>query len=285
MAIIGLVVHHERPLAWDTSADIVDWLLQRGHEVRSPGVDAGLIGRSAVAVPDDDLVVGLDLLIGVGGDGTILRAVELASTVDVPVLGVNAGQLGYLSSVEPSGVRMALKRFLDGSHDIDYRMRLAVSVRQPGGAAEEVGTALNEMVLERLDLGHTVRLEVSFDGRPFTSYVADGLIVATPTGSTAYAFSVRGPIIAPSHKALLLAPVSPHMLFDRCVVLDHTTVVSLVVAGHRSARLSLDGRPGGVLEDGASVECTASRSPARLIGFGQTSFHDILRARFSLPDR
>jgi NAD+ kinase len=160
-----------------------------------------------------------------------------------------------------------------------------VTVERADGTVEPAVTVLNEAVLERCDLGHTVRLLVSFDGRAFTSYVADGMIVATPTGSTAYSFSVRGPIVAPRHRALVMVPVSPHMLFDRSMVLEPSTAVRLQVSGHRTARLSVDGRDGGTLCDGDSVTCTAARRPGRLVVFGHDVFHEVLRTKFHLADR
>ncbi len=283
MAVVGVLVHRDRESASSAARELVDWLTERGHEVRAPHPDAALASRAEVGVHEEELVQGLDLLVGIGGDGTILRAVDLAADQQVPVLGVNAGQLGYLSSIEPEGIRMAMKRFLAGSFEVEERMRLRAS--WSGSAGSGSMTALNEVVLERAEVGHTVRIEVAIDGELFTPYVADGVIVATPTGSTAYAFSVRGPIIAPSHRALLVAPVSPHMLFDRCLVLDPTSSVELTVSGHRAAQLIVDGRSGPVLADGDLVSCATDVTPARVVVFGRHHFHDVLRSKFSLPER
>ena len=223
-------------------------------------------------------------MVSLGGDGTMLRAVDLVADDDVPVLGINLGQLGYLTEVEPSGLRMAVKRFLSGAYSIEERMRLDVELRR-AGAAPERQRALNEAVVEKSVPGHTVRLEVELDGRPFTSYVADGLVLATPTGSTAYAFSVRGPIVDPQHRAVLLAPVAPHMLFDRTLVLRPDCEVAVTVGGVRSAGVSVDGREGAPLEPGDSVRCTAADRPARLVTFGGSDFHSVLREKFGLSER
>jgi NAD+ kinase len=145
--------------------------------------------------------------------------------------------------------------------------------------------ALNEAVLERTPAANTVRLAVTLDGEFFTTYAADGLIVATPTGSTAYAFSVRGPIVAATHRSLQLTPVSPHMLFDRTLILDPTTIVRIEVSGDRPAALSVDGRTVGALHDGDAVVCTASAHTARLVTFGPRDFHAVLKAKFGLNDR
>lgn len=289
MASVGILTHGGRPSAWELAATAADWLTERGHEVRLTAADAERTGRGALAVPDGELVEGLDLVVGIGGDGTILRAVDLAADDEVPVLGVNAGNLGYLATVEPAGLVVSLKRFLAGSHQIEERMRLRCEVvradRGPRRDAPEVSHALNEVVVERADVGHTVRLEVALGGKAFTPYVADGLIVATPTGSTAYAFSARGPIVEPRHRALLLVPVSPHMLFDRTLVLDAETTVDLELTGGAAARVSVDGRAGPLLAEGDVVRCRAARKSARLVGFGSYDFHRTLREKFGLSDR
>ena len=145
----------------------------------------------------------------------MLRTVELLGGAPTVILGVNVGQLGYLTEVEPGGMTGALERYAAGAYEIEERMMLAVDADPVGEAPSRSWRALNEATIERRESGHTVRLLVRIDGAPFTSYAADGLIVATPTGSTAYSLSARGPVISPRHRALLLTPVSPHMLFDR----------------------------------------------------------------------
>jgi NAD+ kinase len=286
MATVGFVLHHERPQASDLARDAVAWLNERGHEVRVPEADAEVAGLHDLGCREEELADQLDLAVSLGGDGTMLRTVDLVAGAGVPVLGVNVGQLGYLTEVEPRGMRMALKRFLSGSYSVELRMMLDVSVDAAAGECEQVpGAALNEAVLEKTPMGHTVRLEVTIDGDFFTTYAADGLIVATPTGSTAYAFSARGPIVAPEHRAILLTPVSPHMLFDRTMVLEPNSSVRLEVCGHRPATLSVDGRNLGTLHEGDAIVCTASQRSARLVTFGARNFHNILKRKFGLNDR
>ena len=187
--------------------EILEWLERREHEVRLLPADAERLQQLGAAVPPEEFAVGLDLVVSLGGDGTMLHAAGLAAGEQVPILGVNLGTLGYLTEVEPVGLRMALKRFLSGSYQ--WRSACGSGCGSSGSAGEiQRVTALNEAVVEKSAPGHTVRLEMSLDGRPFTTWVADGLIVATPTGSTAYAFSVRGPIMDPVHRSVLLAPVA-----------------------------------------------------------------------------
>ena len=232
-----------------------------------------------------------DLVVSLGGDGTMLRSVQMLAGAPVPLLGVNVGLLGYLTEVEPPALTAALERFVAGPDaergdwEIDVRMMLDVVVDRTGSGRQERFMALNEGVLEKQEAGHTVRLLVRIDGEPFTSYAADGFIVATPTGSTAYSFSARGPVVSPRHRALLLTPVSPHMLFDRSLVLDPDETVQVEVIGHRPVALSVDGQRAASLAEGDTVTVSASAASARFVRFGKRRFHQILKTKFGLSDR
>ncbi|MGH9075806.1 MAG: NAD(+)/NADH kinase, partial [Acidimicrobiales bacterium] len=222
-------------------------------------------------------------------DGTMLRTVELVHGSAIPVLGVNLGHLGYLTAVEPAGLRKALRRFIDGDYGLEERMTLDVSVTGAGsaGSGQDACTrvALNEVVVEKLATGHTIRLALGIAGRPFITYAADGLIVATPTGSTAYNLSSRGPIASPHLRAVIVTPVSPHMLFDRSLVLDPGEEVRVEMVDGRAAALVVDGVAVADLRRGDAVVCRPSSQPVRLVDFGAHDFHAILRAKFGLADR
>ena len=285
MAGFALVVHPRRPPARRLAQELAAWLQAEGHEVRLPGPDARSAGLEGLACDDAD-VGGADLVVSLGGDGSILRAVRLAAEDGVAVLGVNFGQLAYLAEVEPGDARVVIERWLAGDFDIVERMRLAVRTRAAGSDTSSAPLgALNEAVVEKLDRGRSVRLSLSVDDRFFTAYRADGLIVASPTGSTAYSLSVRGPILEPTHQALVVTPVSPHSLFDRSLVLPPDTTIRIEVESEQPAALSLDGDVCRVLQPGGIVECTASPLPARLVTFGHRHFDDILKAKFGLGDR
>lgn len=285
MTVAGIILHHERAQAAELALDAVAWLEDRGHEVRLPVQDAGLVGRPDLGYAEANFARNLDVALSLGGDGTMLRTVALVAREGVPVIGVNVGQLGYLSEVEPPGVRMALKRFLAGSYEVEERMMLEAEVEADAYEGPTRHLALNEAVLEKTPMGHTVRLGVSVDGETFTPYAADGLIVATATGSTAYAFSARGPIVEPTHRCLLLTPVSPHMLFDRSLIFDPSAQLRIEVQGHRPATLSVDGSNLGPLHVGDSVTCTAADVAARFVTFGPRDFLRILKSKFGLSDR
>jgi NAD+ kinase len=285
VAAVGLVVHHDRRQAADLARDAAGWLTARGHEVRVPDDDARAASLDEHGCEIDALTEGLDVVVSLGGDGTMLRALDLFGPAGVPVIGVNVGQLGYLTEVDPPGLRAALERFLAGDYQIEHRMMLSVALDAAAWEGPTELTAFNEAVLEKTPMGHTVRLQVSVDDEFFTTYTADGLIVATPTGSTAYSFSARGPIVSPTHRALVLTPVSPHMLFDRALVLDPEAKLRLEVTGQRAATVSVDGRNLGTLAEGDAVVCTAADRAARLVVFGQRDFLRILKAKFGLSDR
>ena len=284
MAVIAFVTHQTRTAAVELATEAIEWLSAEGHEVRVTEDDAAAVGLEKWARPDEELVHGVDLAVSLGGDGTMLRTVDIFSAHDVPVLGVNVGQLGYLTEVEPAGLRTALQRFLAGDYGVEERMTLEVVV-ETGGAEQARYTALNEAMLEKNDSGHTVRIAAEIDGRPFLTYAADGIIVATPTGSTAYNLSARGPVVSPRHRALLMTPVSPHMLFDRCLVLDPSEWIRLEVLDDRRAVLVVDGNSWGTLGAGDAMICRAGSRPARLVSFGGRDFHNILKAKFGLADR
>jgi NAD+ kinase len=279
---VVLVAHQERAEAAALAVEAAEWLGARGHKAWLVPEDAEALGLYSLS--SDTEPSSADLALSLGGDGTVLRTVELVD--GVPIIGVNVGQLGYLTEVEPHALTTALGRWLDGRYTIEGRMLLEIIVR-PAGPSRPVGRfrALNEAVIEKRESGHTVRLLVSIDGTPFTSYATDGLIVATPTGSTAYSLSARGPIVSPQHRAILLTPVSPHMLFDRSLVLDPSEPVTIEVLGHRPADLSIDGRRVAGLDRGDRVTCGPDAEVARFIRFGGRRFHQILKTKFGLSDR
>jgi NAD+ kinase len=284
LRVVGIVPHGDRPLAHELGERAARWLSDRGLEVRVPRVDAGPAGLEQYAVDVDAFPVGLDVAISFGGDGTMLRTVDLVYESGAAVLGVNVGQLGYLTEVEPSEVDDALARLVSGDYAVDERMVLEVVVTSDGPASGR-WWGLNEAVIEKDQPGRLVRLAVSINGAFFTTYAADGVIVATPTGSTAYSFSARGPIVSPRHQCLLLTPVSPHMLFDRSLVLGADETLEFEVSDGRPVVMTLDGAELGTLEPGDVVSCTGGPKPARIVTFGLRDFHQLLKAKFGLADR
>ena len=282
MASVALVPHRLRPEALELARQAIEWLESRDHEVRVPEDDARTEELRRYAWPAPKITVDLDLAVSLGGDGTMLHSVDLVAGSGVPVLGVNVGNLGYLTEVEPAGLTDALERFMAGDYQVEDRMTLEVEVLRQGGT--EVCVCLNEAVLEKTVSGHTIRLAATFNAgdRRFTTYTADGLIVSTPTGSTAYNLSARGPILSPGQRAIVVTPVSPHGLFDRSLVLGATESVRLEVLAGRPAALVLDGRDHGTLAPGDTVSCRAGGADAHFVTFGERDFHQILKTKFGL---
>jgi NAD+ kinase len=280
---VGLVPHRERPLARTLALAAAEWFRDHDVDVRLPKPEAEAASLSHLGVDTDVFARDLDLVVTLGGDGTMLHTVQLVYPHPVPVLGVNAGQLGYLTAIEPDELERALPRLVAGDYLVSERMMLEVELHTNGASRTEY--ALNEAVLERQESGHLVRFDLAINGSAFTTYAADGVIVATPTGSTAYSFSVHGPIASPALECILLTPISPHMLFDRTLVLAAHETLEFVVAGSREAVCTLDGRHVALLAPGDNVRCRAAADPLHLVEMRARDFHQILKTKFALPDR
>lgn len=290
MSVIGIAIHRFREDAVSVGRAVATWAASNGHSCAVSSGDVGVLTAEG-EIPGlraDDELDGIDVLVSVGGDGTMLRSVRTLDGRAVPVIGVNVGLLGYLTGVEAVHAVDALRSFLHGSEGKDFwfddRMLLRLQLWSSGAYLGE-RRALNEVVVEKREAGHTVRVAVDIDGAPFTTYAADGLIVATPTGSTAYSMSARGPILSPRLKALLVTPVSPHMLFDRSLVLDASEKIRLEILGHRSVNVAADGELLHTLKPGDVVEVDAAHETARFVRFEESRFHQVLKNKFGLADR
>lgn len=279
MSTIGIVPHRSRAEAAALAKELIDDLVADGHDVRVPDDDARAAGLGQWSVPHDAFAAGLSVAVSLGGDGTMLHTVQLVGRSGVPVLGVNAGHLGYLTEVDGADARDAVARVLRGEYAVEPRMTLAVTV---DGVTHH---ALNEAVVEKTLSGHTVRVAVAINDRPFTTYAADGLIVTTPTGSTAYNLSARGPIVSPAHRAIVLTPVSAHMLFDRSMVFGPDEHLRLEICEGPPAVLVVDGKQLSELACGDAVTCRAGDYDVNLVVFGGRDFHGILKRKFGLADR
>jgi len=275
-----IVGNGERADAVAVAARAVAWLRAHGHHVCAEAGDISSLSLTGVDTLADQV---LRLVISIGGDGTMLRAVGLLDGTSVPVLGVNVGQLGYLAEVEPTHLEASLEKFFSGVAQIEERLVLDVTAHTTAGV--RTWRALNEASLEKLRAGQTVRLRLSIDSAVFTTYQADGVIVATPTGSTAYAMSARGPVVSPSHQAILITPLAPHMLFDRSLVLRSDEVVEVEVVGNRAVGLTVDGQEVATLQSGERVSCSTSSRPALFVRVQPRRFHQTLKSKFGLADR
>ena len=317
----ALLIVHPSDAARASAEEIASWWQVEGVSVAAADLDDFPEEPETADLAGADIdASSFDIAVSLGGDGCMLRAVRLVSDADVPVLGVNYGKLGYLAEVKAENAVAALKRVQAGDYSIEERMRLSVSLHRGSGGEQpavgdggteiegarrtigeadreasqtaqkasktiNLGGVLNEVVLEKLQSGHTVQLSVSVNGKFFTNYVADGIILATPTGSTAYSMSARGPIVAPSHEAIILTPVSPHMIFDRPLILPPVAQVSIEVLEGRPAESATDGKKQPTLNPGDRLVCQKSPHPARLVTFAERDFLAVLKEKFDLNDR
>lgn len=283
MAVIGLVAHMGRPQAAQVARQTERWLVSEGHSARAlPELGPHVLGRGVA----DEEVKDLDLLVSLGGDGTMLRAVGMVLGTGVPVMGVNFGRFGYLTTAEPDGLQGAIRRFLRGDYELERRTTLQARVCGRDGL-ERLGpaTGLNDIVLSRPTGSHTINTNLSISGSHFLSFAADSMIVSTPTGSTGYNLSARGPIVSPKLACLVVTPVSPHMLFDRSVVLGPSETLEFEVMGPSGAELIVDGANVGLVSAGEKVTCNAGPDDAVLVTFGERSFETVLKNKFRLTDR
>ncbi len=281
---IGLVPHREKLRAHELTHQICDWFAARNIDVLLPEEEAQIVGLPDRGVSFDDLIYKATFIISIGGDGTMLRAMELAYQADALVVGVNAGALAYLSEIEPDELDTCLKRIVAGNFEIQKRM-VAEATLEIAGKPTMTKPIINEIVLERENSGRLAWLSVVINGAFFTTYAADGLIVATPTGSTAYALSARGPIVSPRQECLLLTPVSPHTLFDRSLVLGAQETVELEVLGPNEVVANIDGRRVTVVPVGGKATVRASKRSVKIAMFHERDFHQILKSKFKLADR
>lgn len=276
MKTAGFVVHPARREAAEVADRLTDVLETRGVDARRFDDDA---------YGDDEAVrsfgKGLDLLVSVGGDGTFLRTAHVAARIDCPVLGVKVGRVGFLTEVEPELAPALLERAIQGTARIEER--LAVTA-EPEGASFAPQWALNEMMVEKKARHRIVRLAVFVDDVYVTTFSADGVIVATPTGSTAYSFSAGGPIVTPTIPCLIVTPVAAHMVFDRSLVLSADQHVTLEVVGEEEGLISADGRASLELPVGARVRIGRAPDPARFVRPDHAPpFHALVREKFGLP--
>ena len=285
MSVISMMLHPERSASHQLATQLADHLIGEGNIVRFSQSEATAIGRPELGCTLEMLADSVDLAVSIGGDGTMLRTFERVARQSIPVLGVNVGDLGYLTEFEADEAKGAIEAALNGALPVEERLMVQSRIERADGQNDGTWTGLNEAVLEKKSQGHTVRLEVTIDGSAFATYAGDGLIVSTPTGSTAYNLSARGSIVAPTHWSLQLTPVAPHMLFDRSLVLRPDTEIRIAVLGEREANLSVDGRSVAVLGDGDVLIATRSDVIARLVTSGSGGFHQVLKQKFGLKDR
>lgn len=286
---VGIVLHPERDAAEAVKA-VLDWAARHGADVFGTGEEIAAFSGEVKPLSETELALRSDLLVSIGGDGTMLRTMRLADGQRAPVLGVNLGKLGFLAEVDVPELPAALSAI--DAHEFVTEPRLAIDCyvsdhdgaeRAPVPAGGRRETAFNDIAVVRVPGDKLAAVAVHAGGQPFVAYVADAVIVATPTGSTAYSFSAGGPIVSPSVEALLVTPAAPHSAYNRGVVLSVTDTLSLELLPD-SGRLAVevDGRVAGYACPGDFLDITPRPAAARVARLGRTTFYQRARRKLGI---
>ncbi|MFE2329823.1 NAD kinase [Streptomyces sp. NPDC059385] len=284
---VFLLAHTGRPAAIRSAELVVKGLLRCGLGVRVFAHEAADLPLPPEVEPVADCTPGVldgcELLIVLGGDGTLLRGAEFARASGVPMLGVNLGRVGFLAEAERDDLDKVVERVVSRDYEVEERMTLDVVVRTNGNVVHR-DWALNEAAVQKVSPERMLEVVLEIDGRPVTGFGCDGIVCATPTGSTAYAFSAGGPVVWPEVEALLMVPISAHALFAKPLVTSPTSVLAVEVqTGTPHGVLWCDGRRMLELPAGARVEVRRGEVPVRLARLHHASFTDRLVAKFALP--
>ena len=264
--------------------ELIAWLEERGVRVRMDAETAAYTSRSR-SVSREEIVDGAQLIIVLGGDGTLLSAARSARRTEIPIFAVNLGGLGFLTAIKVEEIYPQLERALRGEYAISRRRMLYCELHR-GAELLASHDALNDMVMTKFQIARMIELELRVDGRFVCVYRADGLIVATPTGSTAYSLSAGGPIVFPSVGALSITPICPHTLSNRPVVLDDQAVIEVTNrSDDDTTYLTIDGQIGELLKTGDRVTCRRSEHSINLIRPPEMMFFDVLREKLKWGSR
>ena len=284
LSVVGIISKPRSHLAARLVPELIAWLAARGLEVRLDVETAAYAGRSD-GLAREQVPQGVGLVIVLGGDGTLLSAARAIGGTGIPLFAVNLGGLGFLTAITVDEVYPQLERALNGDFRIAHRRMLQCELWRNGDLLARYD-ALNDMVLAKFEIARMIDLEVQIDGHFVCVYRADGLIVATPTGSTAYSLSAGGPIVFPSVGALIITPICPHTLTNRPVVLDVESVIQVINRSDDQATyLTIDGQLGELLRLDDTVLCRRSANCISLIQPPDLMFFDVLREKLKWGDR
>ncbi|HLW58957.1 MAG TPA: NAD(+)/NADH kinase [bacterium] len=292
MIAVGLNVNvekvHANPDVARLAREAVDLLVERGVPVWINRESAEILGHPALGASEADLIKRVGVVVVFGGDGTILRTARAAGPQGIAILGVNLGAFGFLAEVNGPEVASALHRVLEGDYQLDERMMIRARVERDGQVPQEF-LALNDIVVTKSGYARLLRLRTFVNGEHLATHLADGLIVATPTGSTAYSLSAGGPIVHPAVDGIVLTPICAHTLNARAVLVSGTDTVTIRVdpvgAPPPPPILTVDGQEGFPLKEGDEVRVERSPHRTRLVRLGRGGFYSILRAKLTWGER
>ncbi len=283
MKAVGILTKPKFPEVKTTLTNLSAWLRQRGVTPLLDTATASLIGESG-APNKADIAARADFLVVLGGDGTMLSAARLAEERGIPILGVNMGGLGFLTEVRPDLLYQSLDRVLAGEFVLDERLMLRASIHRRSEVIAQAAV-LNDVVVSKGTLARMIEISISLQKQFVTSLRGDGLIVSTPTGSTAYSLSAGGPIMNPSVQALMLTPICPHTLTHRPLMVPNSAEIEVTLTSKdEGAMATLDGQVGVALMQGDVVVLKTSEHRTRLIRFPESSYYHVLREKLKWGD-
>src|ERR1700733_2974934 len=278
MHVVGLMLHPERDCG-GAVASVLDWADQRGIEVLGVDSELSRLACSAIPVSEEELKQRADLLVSMGGDGTMLRAMRLADRQRFAVLGVNLGKLGFLAEVDVPDLPDALSAIDDHSYTTEPRLAVDAVI------GDRTITAFNDVVCVRFPGHKTAAVSVRAAGHPFVSYAADAIVVATPTGSPAYSFSAGGPIVSPALECLVVTPVAPHSAYNRGLVISSGDQLALeILPGSGRLTVVADGIAAIDVGPGDRIDLTPRPGAARVVRLGRTTFFQRAQRKLRLTD-
>ncbi len=279
MKNIGIVPNFRKEIARKITDDMIIWLKERNVGALMIHEHAILTRHSELGRFEKELTSLIDCLVVLGGDGTLLSTARMFAPSPVPLLGVNLGKLGFLTEIEIPDLFEGLERLINGQYNIDERMMLSTKLVRDGAPLEEFNS-LNDTVLTKGVLARMITISVYVDDTYIDTYLADGIILSTPTGSTAYSLSAGGPIVSPNVNAVILTPICPHTLYARSIVLPEDGVVRIVVEGeHSETMLTIDGQYGYTLQPGDEIIVKKSDFVTRLVRLSGRNFYDVLHKK------
>jgi NAD+ kinase len=282
---VGLIAKLDRSIAAGAVASLSEWLTRHGRVPIVEKETAGLVPAiAATVVGKSELASCSDLIVVLGGDGTLLSMARLVGDLGTPILGVNLGGLGFLTATTLEETFPALEAVFEGRTILDDRIMLGARVVRRGERLTEYA-ALNDVVITKSAMSRIINLSVSIEGQFATAYRADGLIISTPTGSTAYSLSAGGPIIFPTMDAVVLTPICSHSLTNRPIVLPAAQRIDVTLLTDQDVMLTLDGQVGLALRQHDSVEIRQTASRIRLVRLPHTDFFSVLRAKLKWGER
>lgn len=283
MKTIGILTKPKFPDVRHILKDLVTWLRERDKDVVFDGKTASLVGEHSTT-KKTQIAARADMVLVLGGDGTMLNAARLVEEQGVPILGVNMGGLGFLTEVTLDQLFPTLERVFAGEFSLEDRLMLRAEIHRHGEHVAQA-TVLNDVVVSKGTLARMIEVQIAIDGRFVTSLRGDGVIVSTPTGSTAYSLSAGGPIIAPSVQALILTPICPHTLTHRPLLIPSNAMLEVTLTSKdEGAMTTFDGQVGVAITQGDTVAVGASKHATRLIRFSDRTYYDVLRRKLKWGD-